>query len=185
MKEKTSGVALIAKKRRVGYYRVRESQIAEIGRFASKRMSLKLLKKYETAKVKAKKVVMPKIKSSYEKAKKQVVSGVKKLQPQLKKAKKEMMRKLRVYMESKEESEVRNDEDATAIEESEEVCRRENAKGSEESMRFALTSFESGERGFGENLGGEVIDDVRKRGVFAPYATKSYAMFSAHVSCKR
>merc|ERR1712072_995254 len=89
LKEKTSGVALIAKEKGLEYYAFAKVKSLEIGQFASKKaMEFDLPKKYETAKVKAKKVVMLKINSLYGKARKKVKSGVMKVQPQLKKAKK-------------------------------------------------------------------------------------------------
>ena len=139
LKEKTSGLAVVAKVKSL-----------EIGQLASKKaMEFDLPKKYETAKVKAKKEVMPKIKSAYGEVTKQVKSGVKKVQPQLTKAKKFVQEK--------------------------------TPKEAKEYATRAFLFLTAAREELVKVLAAKLLMVYQNVDFFAPYATKSNAMFSSYV----
>jgi hypothetical protein len=122
----------------------------EIGQLASKKaMEFDLPKKYETAKVKAKKEVMPKIKSAYGEVTKQVKSGVKKVQPQLTKAKKFVQEK--------------------------------TPKEAKEYATRAFLFLTAAREELVKVLAAKLLMVYQNVDFFAPYATKSNAMFSSYV----
>ncbi len=183
LKEKTSGVALIAKEKGLEYYAFAKVKSLEIGQFASKKaMEFDLPKKYETAKVKAKKVVMPKIKSSYEKAKKQVVSGVKKLQPQLKKAKKEMMPKIKsLYGKARKKVKSGMMKVQPQLKKAKKFVEEKTPKEAKKHAFRAYIFLRAAREDLVKILAARLLTMYENVEFFAPYATKSYAMFSAHV----
>ncbi len=183
LKEKTSGVALIAKEKGLEYYAFAKVKSLEIGQFASKKaMEFDLPKKYETAKVKAKKVVMPKIKSSYEKAKKQVVSGVKKLQPQLKKAKKEMMPKIKsLYGKARKKVKSGVMKVQPQLKKAKKFVEEKTPKEAKKHAFRAYIFLRAAREDLVKILAARLLTMYENVEFFAPYATKSYAMFSAHV----
>ena len=183
LKEKTSGVALIAKEKGLEYYAFAKVKSLEIGQFASKKaMEFDLPKKYETAKVKAKKVVMPKIKSSYEKAKKQVVSGVKKLLPQLKKAKKEMMPKIKsLYGKARKKVKSGMMKVQPQLKKAKKFVEEKTPKEAKKHAFRAYIFLRAAREDLVKILAARLLTMYENVEFFAPYATKSYAMFSAHV----
>lgn len=183
LKEKTSGVALIAKEKGLEYYAFAKVKSLEIGQFASKKaMEFDLPKKYETAKVKAKKVVMPKIKSSYEKVKKQVVSGVKKLQPQLKKAKKEMMPKIKsLYGKARKKVKSGVMKVQPQLKKAKKFVEEKTPKEAKKHAFRAYIFLRAAREDLVKILAARLLTMYENVEFFAPYATKSYAMFSAHV----
>ena len=150
LKEKTSGLAVVAKAKGSEYYAFAKVKSLEIGQLASKKaMEFDLPKKYETAKVKAKKEVMPKIKSAYGEVTKQVKSGVKKVQPQLTKAKKFVQEK--------------------------------TPKEAKEYATRAFLFLTAAREELVKVLAAKLLMVYQNVDFFAPYATKSNAMFSSHV----
>jgi len=150
LKEKTSGLAVVAKEKGSEYYAFAKVKSLEIGQLASKKaMEFDLPKKYETAKVRAKEEVMPKIKSAYGEVEKQVKSSVKKVQPQLVKAKK--------FVEEK------------------------TPKEAKEYATRALVFLQAAREELVKVLAARLLMVYENVEFFAPYATKSNAMFSAHV----
>ena len=149
LKEKTSGLAVVAKAKGSEYYAFAKVKSLEIGQLASKKaMEFDLPKKYETAKVKAKKEVMPKIKSAYGEVTKQVKSGVKKVQPQLTKAKKFV---------------------------------QEKAARKRRMQRRAFLFLTAAREELVKVLAAKLLMVYQNVDFFAPYATKSNAMFSSYV----
>ena len=150
LKEKTSGLAVVAKAKGSEYYAFAKVKSLEIGQLASKKaMEFDLPKKYETAKVKAKKEVMPKIKSAYGEVTKQVKSGVKKVQPQLTKAKKFVQEK--------------------------------TPKEAKEYATRAFLFLTAAREELVKVLAAKLLMVYQNVDFFAPYATKSNAMFSSYV----
>ncbi|CAL6375355.1 unnamed protein product [Bathycoccus prasinos] len=150
LKEKTSGLAVVAKAKGSEYYAFAKVKSLEIGQLASKKaMEFDLPKKYETAKVKAKKEVMPKIKSAYGEVTKQVKSGVKKVQPQLTKAK--------------------------------EFVQEKTPKEAKEYATRAFLFLTAAREELVKVLAAKLLMVYQNVDFFAPYATKSNAMFSSYV----
>ena len=150
LKEKTSGLAVVAKAKGSEYYAFAKVKSLEIGQLASKKaMEFDLPKKYETAKVKAKKEMMPKIKSAYGEVTKQVKSGVKKVQPQLTKAKKFVQEK--------------------------------TPKEAKEYATRAFLFLTAAREELVKVLAAKLLMVYQNVDFFAPYATKSNAMFSSYV----
>ena len=128
--------------------------------------------------MKAKKVVMPKIKSSYEKAKKQVVSGVKKLQPQLKKAKKEMMPKIKsLYGKARKKVKSGMMKVQPQLKKAKKFVEEKTPKEAKKHAFRAYIFLRAAREDLVKILAARLLTMYENVEFFAPYATKSYAMF--------